>query len=62
VGDILYNTGVYSVVESLVWQSILRDSCDAAAAGGKAVPLVVDGGANLGQHMFPASCVLAHYR
>ncbi len=52
VGDLIYNTGVFSLVESLVWQSILRDVCDAAAATGaddQDLPLVVDGGANLGQ-------------
>ena len=52
VGDLLYTTGVFSVVESLIWQSILRDvsaSSAAAGTGRHASPLVIDGGANVGQ-------------
>jgi hypothetical protein len=51
VGDLIYASGVFSVVESLVWQSVLSDACDAAAAAGadhEAAPLVIDGGANIG--------------
>jgi hypothetical protein len=50
VGDLVFVTGAYSVVESLIWQSVLADACDAAAAEGDVVaPLVIDGGANIGK-------------
>ena len=61
VGDLLYATGVYSAVESIVWQSVLQDTCDAAAAAGAAAPLVIDGGANIGQHFMFALVIALRY-
>ncbi len=51
VGDLIYTTGVYSVVESLIWQSILVEALRASAAtgaGDEVSPLVIDGGAHIG--------------
>ena len=55
VGDLIYATGAYSIVESMLWQSVLRDACHAAAVTGassQAAPLVIDGGANIGELLF----------
>lgn len=40
-----------SIVESLVWESVLRDVCAAMGDDLNARPMVVDGGANIGERM-----------
>ncbi len=52
MGDLIYATGAYSIVETTLLQSVLRDACHAAAVTGassQSAPLVVDGGANIGE-------------
>jgi len=63
VGDLVHSTGVFSVVESLMWQSILRDACDTvvAGAGNQAAPLVIDGGAHIGPRVFRHCIVCAFH-
>ena len=80
MGDLIYTTGVYSVVESLIWQSILVEALHASAAtgaGDEVSPLVIDGGAHIGEcalrkpiiidtavhspYIFASLCVISSY-
>jgi hypothetical protein len=40
-----------SIVESLVWESVLRDVCAVVGDDLHKTPMVVDGGANIGERM-----------